>query len=61
MLEMTNSQACLKGGENIIKARLNTLSETADSVLDNFGDVVLLPVDVSVCFSIKVSLTHSHR
>jgi hypothetical protein len=50
MLEMTISQACLKGGENIIKARLNTLSEIADSVLDNFGDVVLLPVDVSVFF-----------
>ena len=58
---MTNSQACLKASENIIKARLNVLSENADSALDNFGEVVLLPVDVSVCFSIKVSLIQSHR
>jgi hypothetical protein len=61
MLEMTNSQACLKAGENIIKTRLNILSEIADSALDNFGEVVLFLVDVSVCFSIKVSLTQTHR
>jgi hypothetical protein len=50
MLEMTNSQACLKPGENIIKTHLNILSEIADSALDNFGEVILLLVVVSVCF-----------
>jgi len=61
MLEMTNSQACLTAGEYIIKTRLNILSEIADSALDKFGEVVLLLVDVSVCFSINVSPTQSHR
>ena len=50
MLEMTNSQACLIADENIIKTRLNILSEIADSALDNFGEVILLLVDVSVFF-----------
>jgi len=61
LLEITYSQACLKVGENIIKARPNISSEIADSALDNFGEVVLLLVDVSVCFFIKVSLTQTHR
>jgi len=47
---MTNSQACLKSGENIIKTRLNISSEIADSALDNFGEVLLLLVNMSVFF-----------
>jgi hypothetical protein len=61
MLEITNSQACLKPGENIIKTRLNISSEIANSALDNFGEIVLLLVDMSVCFYIKVPLTQSYR
>jgi hypothetical protein len=61
MLEMIcNTQACLKSGENI-KNRLKFFCETADSALDNFVEVALLPVDVSVCFALNVSLTHPHR
>jgi len=58
MLEMTNSQACLIADENIIKTRLNILSEIADSALDNFGEVILLLVDVSVFFLLNF-LWHS--
>jgi hypothetical protein len=62
MLEMTcSSQACSKPGENIIKPRLKFLSEIAGPALDSFVEVVLLVVNVSVCFSINVSLTHPHR
>jgi len=55
---MTNSQACLKSGENIIKTRLNISSEIADSALDNFGEVLLLLVNMSVFFFFKL-LWHS--
>jgi hypothetical protein len=45
---MTNSRTCLKSGENIIKTRLNISSEIADFALHNFGEVVLLLVDMGV-------------
>jgi len=56
---MTNSQACLKSGENIIKTLLNISSEIADSALDNFGEVVVLLVDMNVCFFLLKLLRHS--